>query len=76
MTKAEKEAAKAAKLAEKEAAKTEVSETADVEPVAEPEQESAAKIAYRALIENYKKVSPKKYEMKKAELEAKLNAIK
>mgnify|MGYP001267517448 CR=1 FL=1 len=49
-----------------------------IEPivVVEPEQESVAKANFRLLIENYKKVSPKKYEMKKAELEAKLNKIK
>jgi len=34
--------------------------------------ESAAKVAFRGLIEAYKKSNPVKYELKKAELEAKL----
>ncbi len=38
-------------------------------------EESAAKKAFRALIEVYKKQSPRKYELKKAELEKKLAAI-
>ena len=36
------------------------------------ESKSEARIAFEALIEQYKKESPLKYEQKKAELEAKL----
>jgi uncharacterized protein YfbU (UPF0304 family) len=38
-------------------------------------QESEAKLKYRKLIEVYKLQNPAKYELKKAELEKKLNAI-
>lgn len=38
-------------------------------------QESEAKIAFRALMESYKARNPKKYELKKAELQKKLDAI-
>lgn len=38
-------------------------------------KDSPAKAAFRQLIEVYKKQNPVKYEMKKAELEKKLNAI-
>ena len=43
---------------------------------AEEAHESEAKKTYRALIEAYKKSNPVKYELKKAELEKKLAAIK
>jgi len=38
--------------------------------------DNKAKAEFRALIENYKKQSPVKYELRKAELQAKLDAIK
>jgi hypothetical protein len=38
-------------------------------------KESDAKAAYRNLIEIYKKQNPAKYELKKAELQKKLDAI-
>lgn len=37
--------------------------------------ESPARVAFRLLIERYKKQSPAKYELKKDELEAKLSKI-
>ena len=39
------------------------------------EEESEAKKAFRALIEDYKKKNPTKYEAKKVELESKLNSL-
>lgn len=42
------------------------------EKVEKEEVKSEARIAFEALIEQYKKESPLKYEQKKAELEAKL----
>jgi hypothetical protein len=43
--------------------------------VVEAPKESDAKVAFRALIESYKKQNPAKAELKKAELEKKLAAI-
>lgn len=44
--------------------------------MAEKEKVSAEKEAFMNLIEVYKKQNPKKYELKKAELEKKLAGIK
>lgn len=49
----------------------------EVEEVKEVKvKKSDARIAFEAVIEEYKKSNPEKYEAKKAELEAKLAAIK
>ena len=59
---------------EKEAV-SEVSKVSEMAVKAE-EVESAEKIAFRKLIENYSKVNPVKYEMKKEALEKQLNEMK
>jgi transketolase len=49
----------------------------EVKKVAKKEvkEDSAAKIAYQAMLDAYKESNPEKYEVKKAALEAKLNTL-
>jgi len=51
--------------------------TKEIEKVVEPvaKQESEAKANFRKIIEAYKISNPKKYEVKRAELEAKLASL-
>lgn len=58
-------------MAKDKAVKVELEEVKEVKV-----KKSDARIAFEAVIEEYKKSNPEKYEAKKAELEAKLAAIK